>query len=945
MFPGFSAAMQVQSLAVSSATHQPRRFAAYEKTAHCQLFTARLAELHRQQVVIDNGVFLLFQYVFSKLCFSMVHIKNKFNQKPGNSNTLCVKVLLFCMIMFSIICPAQEFSPSKQDDANAEDFPVASDINVAETALKDGLTKLARERALAAFYSPDSSQLIRNRAFRVLMTICEKELTVSDFSDLIDSESFDDKPWPAGDASFHVLRLYWQGRVLALSKRFEEASEILDIVVDSPKTDPFLKTAAIRLLAYCMAVSGDELSAADVLGGVDEGQPEAVLDRARLLLNAGRAESAVGVLAPLMVETQKPEIIAVAHLLNAQALGEIDSITNAVKTLADLSTLEIPVSADHKALAMAAEAFLLAESGEISEKTIALIEGALEIAESLLVRFECEMAYARIMSKCGQAEHAAESTRRLIAMMPRSHAVAQTICDVGENLLLLNKNEEALSEFALFISSISGSPLEALAYRGRGRALVNLERYAEAVSSFFKAAELSVENDSFKIKCILNAASAQRTGKFDHEAVKTVTELLEKELPAHIRLKALLLRAESLAEFDKNSAINAFLEIAEEFPEKLEHEYSLFRAAQLMVHSTVDKLAPEQFVEAVGLYARAAETDNSELRASSLLGIGLLNFRNEDFQDALESFRAAVTITNGGEAVQRAMFMSGETLMALGRENEAIETVQELLQGYENSPWFAEAVFWMGRRAFNNQNNAEAQKYFKQFAETWPDSKKADVALLFTSYSLFYEKRYQDTIDVAMKVVSDYPEGGCADLAQYIHAEALCELLQFDKAVLIYDTILQTSGNDDLKRRAMGRRGDCYFTLGSDNAERYEESITAYEMALSDPGTILLEAILQYEYKIGRSLDKAGRIDDAFSRFYEKVILRFEESLARDNSIAETPARFWYSRAVFGAAEITSRQGNSETTVSLLQRIINGNYPGADEASRRLEGMKATNIR
>ena len=49
---------------------------------------------------------------------------------------------------------------------------------------------------------------------------------------------------------------------------------------------------------------------------------------------------------------------------------------------------------------------------------------------------------------------------------------------------LLNKNEEALSEFALFISSISGSPLEALRLPGRGRALVNLERYAEAVSSF-----------------------------------------------------------------------------------------------------------------------------------------------------------------------------------------------------------------------------------------------------------------------------------------------------------------------------------------------------------------------------------------------------------------------------------------------------------------------------
>ena len=284
--------------------------------------------------------------------------------------------------------------------------------------------------------------------------------------------------------------------------------------------------------------------------------------------------------------------------------------------------------------------------------------------------------------------------------------------------------------------------------------------------------------------------------------------------------------------------------------------------------------------------------------------------------------------------------MRAEALLILRRTEEAVSAVQAMLKETSDSKWYREAMFWMARRSFNTSDYVQAEKYFGHYVDSWPNESKADNALLFKAQAQFQQKHFQDSIDTALKLINEYPESSSVVLAQFLHAEALTELLQFDAAILLYDVVIQTAMDDPLRATAMARRGDCLFTLGSDNAVRYAESIAAYEAVVASPAKQPFDILLQCEYKIGRSLDKAGRSKEASERYYANVICRFEQTDNAQRVAGDSPARIWYSRAVFGAAEIFERGEDWAAAVAMLERITKAGFPGAEEAARRIERMK-----
>ena len=149
-------------------------------------------------------------------------------------------------------------------------------------------------------------------------------------------------------------------------------------------------------MAYCMARDGDAHAAAALLERAGVDSPAVVLDRARLLLHADMAEEAVAVLEPLMVDTQKVEVAAVARLLGARALNDNGASTNAMQVLAGLRAEGANLPPDFAALAMASEAFLRSQGAIADAQAVTLAESAVKTAESLLVKLECDMTCARI---------------------------------------------------------------------------------------------------------------------------------------------------------------------------------------------------------------------------------------------------------------------------------------------------------------------------------------------------------------------------------------------------------------------------------------------------------------------------------------------------------------------------------------------------------------------
>ncbi len=813
-----------------------------------------------------------------------------------------------------------------------------SDISVAESALRDGLFGMAKSRAESVLDTAEMDSEMRDRAFVVLMSVYERTLEPEAWLKIFEDRVSDGVKWPEGDEAFARLSAYWKARALIWASQNDAAIGVLSQVLAMTDAEDVLHVPVLRLLAYALAVSGRAAEAIDLLGTEMNPTPEVIMDRARLFLQAGEAVAAASLLEPLAAFTNQVETSAMASLLRARALGDGGLRTNALTVLAELAAGPSTLPADTRALAMSAAAVLLSKD-KIDAQSVPMAEKAVSIAESPVIRQECEMTLALILARCGLSDKAAASTRRLIAAAPRSAAVAETVRLVADQLLAVNMLQPALDEYNLFLSSFSGSPFENTAQRGRGIALSRIGQHAEAAIAYLKAAELSKEV-SDKVSNLFSAAEAQRKAGFYRQAIATLVSLRGLSPSGPVVVAARLLEAECMAELDPQAAYSALIRLTEEFPSTSEAYTAFFLAARLKVLEDAKASTPEGQARAVELYQFATESPDPELKASSLLGIGLVKFHGGEYQDSLTNFELAVAVFGGGEACDQARLMGAEALLMLRRAEEAVAAVRAMLNEASNSKWYREALFWMARRSFNTSDYAQAEQHFGRYADTWPNETKTDNALLFKAQAQFQQKHFQESIDTVLKLINEYPESSSVVLAQFLHAEALTELLQFDAAILLYDVVIQTATDDPLRASAMARRGDCLFTLGADNAVRYAESIAAYEAVLASPTRQAFEILLQCEYKIGRSLDKAGRSKEASERYYANVICRFEQSDSALQVAVDSPTRVWYSRAVFGAAEIFERSEDWVAAVAMLERITKTGFPGAEEAARRIERMK-----
>ena len=232
-------------------------------------------------------------------------------------------------------------------------------IVVAEQAYRDALYDLAWTQGAKALFDATSSASVRQRAFTVLMQVCERRLAPDAWLALLASGSIDERPLPADDAALGPLKAYWTARVLVLAGRFPEAVEALGGLRAQLAPGDALAEPALRLQAYATGLAGSPEEAERLLGTVSEPSTDILFDRGRLLMEAGRAADAAALLAPLAGDTNRVQEAAVASLLRARALDDAGGVTNALAVLA--TALANPAAKpDHIALALAASAMMRA---------------------------------------------------------------------------------------------------------------------------------------------------------------------------------------------------------------------------------------------------------------------------------------------------------------------------------------------------------------------------------------------------------------------------------------------------------------------------------------------------------------------------------------------------------------------------------------------------------
>jgi tetratricopeptide (TPR) repeat protein len=240
---------------------------------------------------------------------------------------------------------------------------------------------------------------------------------------------------------------------------------------------------------------------------------------------------------------------------------------------------------------------------------------------------------------------------------------------------------------------------------------------------------------------------------------------------------------------------------------------------------------------------------------------------------------------------------------------------------------------------YNAGNYEQAENGFLSFVEAYPDNASADVAMLRAGLAAAKRKEYVRSVELLADLVKRYPNSRKVAEARFAQAEALSVLGKEPEAILIFDEIINKYADSGLVPAAWARKGDCQFTLGKDDARRYEESMASHRVVVSSSGAAL-DLVLQSEYMVGRCLEKLERPTEAFDQYYLNVILKYLEGRDAGQWYSEA-AKLWFTRAAFSAADIMEARKDWRRVVSILQRVVDSGVPAADEAGERIARVRA----
>ncbi len=496
-------------------------------------------------------------------------------------------------------------------------------------------------------------------------------------------------------------------------------------------------------------------------------------------------------------------------------------------------------------------------------------------------------------------------------------------------LLENNQPEAALAEYRIYAEAYEATALSAEALAGRARALTRLKRYSEALPLFTQAIDLSTDPAQRRRLMEAQAETAHADGNYTR-AAELYRQLIDTARdPDDGRLSLML--ADTYERMGKtDEALEQFRKTIRQFSTGSFSGVASLRLGGLLTDMN-------RLNDAIDVYTRIIkEAPDPLLRASAHLGRGRTYYRAFRFDAATADLDLATA--GDPQTQEEARFFLVLSLYGLGRDAEARATAEEYLKKYPQSPRLPDVILWLGKSDFNRGNYQQARTLFTDFMTRWPENQWADAALLWAARAAFQTKDFPGATELAARLVREYPRSTRIAEARFVQAEALIEMARFNDALALLDEIHTRYPDSEWATEAWGRKGDCLSMTGVDNPARYAQAIDAYREMIgrlaSNP-----ELRIQYQYKIGRALEKQKRLEEAVSQYYNEVVARFLTD-RRSNVWYGENGRSWFLKGAYQLSDLLVKNGRREEAVAVLKRILDARVGGDDEVKTWLKRLE-----
>lgn len=222
------------------------------------------------------------------------------------------------------------------------------------------------------------------------------------------------------------------------------------------------------------------------------------------------------------------------------------------------------------------------------------------------------------------------------------------------------------------------------------------------------------------------------------------------------------------------------------------------------------------------------------------------------------------------ELYATAKYYSAESLLRLGRKNEAAISFEYVVNTFYWSNYRDKALYNLGLIYFSTAKYELCRLRLKKLLNEYPESDFYGNGLYWIGESYSIENKTKEAIQFLEEAVADKRNKKFADYSLYALANAYEQTGDYDNAVKYYDQLLTYHKNSSLAASAQIRIGICYFKL-----KDYQSSI----VELKSPRLTNLSDEMYSEsiYLLATAHYRVNEFPDA-EVSYQEVMEKFPES-------------------------------------------------------------------
>lgn len=315
---------------------------------------------------------------------------------------------------------------------------------------------------------------------------------------------------------------------------------------------------------------------------------------------------------------------------------------------------------------------------------------------------------------------------------------------------------------------------------------------------------------------------------------------------------------------------------------------------------------------------------------------GLEAYRAFRFADAQKAFEQVAAADESRKA--RMAYFSVLCLYGQGADEDARKKAKGLAETCPDTAVRADAALWLAKFAYNRGEWRESGALFAAYAEANPTAAYAAEALLWATRAAFAESDLNLTIQTATRLAETYPASPAVPQALLVQSEALLELARFDAAVLVLERVASADGVGAADRtKAALLKADALFAMGADNPTRYQAALEAYR-AVSFGSELSASQRLVLSAKVGRTLERLKRREEAVDQYYTQVVLAYRDGRFRGEPF-DDDARAAFSRAAFRLVDEYESRGKDFQALKILELVSSSDVPAAEEAEKRIDRL------